>query len=242
MTRVSMSAHTWEARLKAAGSSEKAQANAWFFKTGPGEYGEGDRFLGLTVPQVRLFAREAKDLSLEDLENLLTSSWHEVRLFALIVLTNRAKRLKTDEERIALARWVFARRSGINNWDLVDTSIPTLFGGWKPNVLWKETITKLLRASFLWDRRMAILTTFGWMKLDDLDACFEYAQIAFRDTHDLMHKAVGWMLRETEKRDPQRMRAFVKKHAQEMPRTTLRYAIEHWSQSDRARVMGKKKS
>ncbi|MBP7005881.1 DNA alkylation repair protein [Patescibacteria group bacterium] len=235
-----MLANTWETRLRAAGSPEKAHANAWFFKTGPGEYGEGDRFLGLTVPQVRLFAGEAKDLSLKDLEKLLKSPWHEIRLFALIVLTNRAKRFKTDVERIALAEWLFARRATINNWDLVDTSIPTLFGGWKPSVSWKQRITKLLYAPSLWDRRMAILTTFGWMKLGDLDTCFEYAEATFTDKQDLMHKAVGWMLRETGKRDSERMRAFVEKQAQNMPRTTLRYAIEHWSKMDRLRVMKKK--
>lgn len=237
---MNVSAKTWEARLKSAGSPEKAHANAWFFKTGPGEYGEGDQFLGLTVPQVRLFAGEAKDLTLEDLEELLTSPWHEVRLFALIILTNRAKRFKTDAERIMLAKWVFARRATINNWDLVDTSISTLFGGWIPNASWKQTITKLLQARSLWDRRMAILTTFGWMKLGDLDACFEYAQKTFNDKQDLMHKAVGWMLRETEKKDPERMRAFVENYASQMPRTTLRYAIEHWSKADRLRVMKKK--
>ncbi len=233
MPATALSAAAWTKRLLAEGNSVRARHAQRFFRTGPGEYGEGDRFLGITVPGLRYLAREAKTLSREALETLLCSPWHEIRLFALIVLTNQARRLKDPVAQAELAAWLFDRRAAINNWDLVDTSIPVIFGGWTPTPAWRRKMDGLLRSKVLWDRRMAMLATFGWMRLGDLEPCFAYAERLLGDREDLMHKAAGWMLREAGKRDVGRLRAFLDAYAAVMPRTMLRYAIERLPEGER---------
>ncbi len=236
-----LSASAWTKRLLAEANPARARHAQRFFRTGPGEYGEGDRFLGITVPGLRFLAREAKALPREALEGLLASPWHEIRLFALIVLTNQARRLKEPTAQAELADWLFAHRTAINNWDLVDTSIPVIFGGWKPSSAWKRKMDRLLRSKTLWDRRMAMLATFGWMRLGDLDPCFEYAERLLTDREDLMHKAAGWMLREAGKREVGRLRTFLDAHAAVMPRTMLRYALEKLPFAERKRYLLAKK-
>lgn len=238
MTSIALS---WEKRLRAEGSPQRSTTAQRFFRTGVGEYGEGDRFIGVTVPRVRELAREAADLDLKTLEALLRSPWHEVRSFALIVITEQAKRLKTEAERMSRARWTLAHRSGINNWDLVDVSIPTLLGGIRPSPAWLQVISTLIPSERLWDRRMAMLATLGWMRQGDLDPCFLFAEKLLFEREDLMQKAVGWMLREAGKRDETRLRRFLDGYAVAMPRTTLRYALERLPSADRAFYMAKKK-
>lgn len=236
------SAAGWTKRLLAEGDPTRARHAQRFFRTGPGEYGQGDRFLGITVPGLRFLAREAKALPREALQGLLASPWHEIRLFALIILTNQARRLKDPAAQADLAAWLFDRRAAINNWDLVDTSIPVIFGGWTPTPAWKRKMDTLLRSKTLWDRRMAMLATFGWMRLGDLETCFAYAERLLNDREDLMHKAAGWMLREAGKRDVGRLRAFLDAHAAVMPRTMLRYALEKLPLAERKRYLAKKGS
>ncbi len=235
-----LSAAAWSKRLQAEGHPIRAQHAQRFFRTGPGEYGEGDRFLGITVPGLRFLAKEAKALSRETLERLLASPWHEIRLFALIILTNQARRLKDPAAQAELAFWLYDRRAAINNWDLVDTSIPVIFGGWVPTAAWKRKMDVLLRSKTLWDRRMAMLATFGWMRLGDLEPCFTYAERLLNDCEDLMHKAAGWMLREAGKRDVARLRMFLDVHAPVMPRTMLRYAIERLPEGERKGYLARK--
>ncbi len=228
-----------EARLKRGGNKEKARFAQRFFRTGPGEYGEGDQFLGYTVPEIRLLARDAMTLTREDLAALLESPWHEVRLLALIVLTKQANRLKTLSARAELARWVLAHRAGINNWDLVDVSIPTLIGGVEPNVVWRKAMRDLLASPRLWDRRISILTTLGWMRQGVLAPVFTFAAECLRDQEDLMHKATGWMLREAGKWDETLLRQFLDRYRLKMPRTMLRYAIERFSPEERRTYLTK---
>ncbi len=235
-----LSAAAWVKRLQAEGHPVRAKHAQRFFRTGPGEYGEGDRFLGITVPGLRFLAKEANALSRDALERLLASPWHEIRLFALIILTNQARRLKDPAAQAELAGWLFDRRAAINNWDLVDTSIPVIFGGWKPTPAWKRKMDALLRSKTLWDRRMAMLATFGWMRLGDLEPCFAYAERLLNDREDLMHKAAGWMLREAGKRDVGRLRALLDTHATVMPRTMLRYAIERLPEGERKGYLQRK--
>ncbi len=236
MTRA---AQEWEARLMRGGNTEKARVAQRFFRTGKGEYGEGDVFLGYTVPEVRALAREAMALSRADLASLLTSVWHEVRMLALVVLTKQAARLKRKSERDDLARWVLEHRAGINNWDLVDISIPILIGGVEPTAVWVRRMKTLLRSPRLWDRRIAMLTTFGWMRQGILDPLWEFAAACLRDPEDLMHKATGWMLREGGKRDLDGLKRFLEVHRLKMPRTMLRYAIERFPEKERQRYLAK---
>lgn len=231
-------ASQWEKRFRDAASPDRAKLLQRFFQTGPGQYGEGDVFLGsYTVPQVRALAREGKDLGLDALAILLDSTYHEVRLFALIVLTERAKELKMQAERLELAEWTLAHREGINNWDLVDTCVPTLIGGVAPTDTWVGKIAKLLASKRLWDRRLAMVATCGWMRQGNLKACFSFAETLLPDTEDLMHKAAGWMLREAGKRDVTQLHWFLEENAAVMPRTMLRYAIERLSPPERARYL-----
>ena len=228
-----------EARLKRGGNKEKARLAQRFFRTGPGEYGEGDRFLGYTVPETRLLAREAMGLTREDLAALLESPWHEVRLLALIVLTKQASRLKTAPARSELAQWVLAHRAGINNWDLVDVSIPILIGAVEPSAVWIKTMRGLLASPHLWDRRIAMLTTLGWMRQGTLAPVCTFAAECLHDQEDLMHKATGWMLREAGKRDQALLKQFLDRYRLKMPRTMLRYAIERFSPEERRTYLTK---
>lgn len=230
-------ARHWEERLVQGGDAARARLAQRFFRTGKGEYGEGDRFLGYTVPEVRRFVRQALDLTRDDLRALLRSPWHEVRQLAILVLTKQAQRLKTDERRNELAQWVLAHRAGFNNWDLIDVSMPTLIGGVAPTKTWRRTIKQLFASTRLWDRRIALLTTFGWMRQGALDPVWEYAALCLDDREDLIQKAAGWMLREAGKRDLDGLRTFLEEYRLRMPRTMLRYAIERFPKLERQRYL-----
>jgi 3-methyladenine DNA glycosylase AlkD len=217
---------------------EKAAFFPRFFKTGPGEYGEGDQFLGITVPNTRIVAKKYKDLSLEDLEKLLMSVWHEERLLALIVIVNQFKKAG-DIAQKQLYEFYLSHTERINNWDLVDTSARDIVGGY----IYKHqellpVLDTLAQSSLLWERRIAMIATFYFLTKAEPDVTVHIAEKLLNDPEDLMHKAVGWMLREMGKRcDNQILVEFLDLHAAQMPRTALRYAIEHFDEVTRKKFM-----
>lgn len=221
--------------LREVSTVEKARNNAWFFKTGEGQYGHGDQFLGVTVPQQRKIAKDYyKDLSLESIEELLQSKWHEERLtaiFMLVLTFQKGDNTKKDQ----VANLYLANTKYINNWDLVDSSACYILGPWlEPSPYKMKLLTKLAKSHSLWERRIAMLTTFHYIKAGQPAEALEIAEILVDDSHDLIQKAVGWMLREIGKRvDPELLRDFLNRHAATMPRTALRYAIEKLSTSER---------
>jgi 3-methyladenine DNA glycosylase AlkD len=229
--------------LAAFADSVRAKSSNWFFKTGPGEYGEGDIFIGATVPQVRSVGKRFKDLPLDQLEELAQSPIHEERLMAAHILAARFARLKPTEQNRAQRQELFNfyLRLGLeqrwNNWDLIDTSAP-YFGGWlveNPN---PELLEDLANSESLWDRRLAILFTFAHIRAGISDPTLQLAGILHNDKQDLIHKAVGWMLREMGKRDIDALRAYLEEMGATMARTQLRYAIEKLEPAERAHFMG----
>jgi 3-methyladenine DNA glycosylase AlkD len=210
----------------------------WFFKTGPGEYAEGDRFIGAKVPEVRSVAAEFAALPLSEIENLAASPIHEERLLADLLLVNRYKKAKSDEVRgEAFDLWLKLAYAGSwNNWDLVDTAY--LFGDWlirHPN---DQLLEDLAKSSVLWERRMAIILTFCMIENGDFELPLRQAKLLLHDQHDLIHKAVGWMLREIGKIEDDVLRAYLDETAHVMPRTMLRYAIEKQPEALRQRYLG----
>ena len=209
-----------------------------FFKCGPGEYGEGDAFIAVTVPAQRSVARRFRDLPLKESEKLLTSRIHEERLTALFILVDQFTR-GDDRTRGQIFRLYMRRLRFINNWDLVDTSAAPIVGGWledKPRGL----LDRLARSKHLWSRRVAMIATFHYIHRRDHRDAIRIATILVNDTHDLIHKAVGWMLREVDKRaSPAALTTFLNRHASTMPRTMLRYAIERLPATERKLWMGK---
>lgn len=210
-----------------------------FFKTGPGQYGEGDRFIGVTVPEQRAVAKKFKDLDLIDLQKLLRSDIHEFRLTALIILVDQYKKADTSLQK-KINAFYLKNTKYINNWDLVDSSAPGIVGAYVyeyPDAL--PVLYTFAHSRLLWERRIAMLATFAFIKAGELDIVFEIAELLRNDTEDLMHKAVGWMLREAGKRDENRLRSFLDAHAAYMPRTMLRYAIERFDPAQRAKYLKK---
>lgn len=215
--------------LQKATNPEKAKFLARYFKTGKGEYGEGDVFLGLTVPQVRAIAKKYKDLPLSDVEKLLQSKFHEFRLTALIILTE-----KNDNKKIV--ELYLRNTKHINNWDLVDLSSHEILGAYLLNKP-RNILYRLAKSKNIWERRIAIITTYAFLRKKDFADTFAIAEILLHDPHDLIHKAVGWMLREIGKVDQEAEEDFLKKHSKTMPRTMLRYAIEKFSKQKRANYL-----
>ena len=197
-----------------------------FFKTGPGEYGEGDQFIGLRVPQTRQICRDFFDLSIDQIEVMLESPIHEHRLAGLIIMSNQAKSKKFPTNYKELLYELYLRRTDrINNWDLVDTSCRDVVGGYlmdKP----RDILYQLAESSDLWERRIAIVSTWEFIRHGDLDDTFRLSKVLKNDKQDLIHKASGWMLREAGKKDVNRLVEFLDENATTMPRTMLRYSIE----------------
>lgn len=210
--------------LKEAEDAERAKRKAEFFRTGKGQYGEGDKFLGLTVPQTRSLVRKFRGTEICHYEELLKSSIHEVRLFALISLGEEFRKADMkDQQRIYEV--YMANTDRVNNWDLVDTSAPHIAGAW----LWNRDRSKLFelaRSVSLWDRRIAIIATQFFIRKNDFSDTLRISDILLHDTEDLIHKAVGWMLREVGNRNRELEECFLKSRYTGMPRTMLRYAIE----------------
>jgi len=210
--------------MRKVATARRAKANSWFFKTGPGEYGEGDRFLGVTLPDMRAVARHHRDLPHQDAIRLLRSPWHEERLLALIILVGQYAR-GSERERHAIHRLYLRNLKYVNNWDLVDSSAGQIVGAHlRPND--RRILRTLARSQSLWDRRIAMIATSHYIRQNDFTDALAIAALLLHDEHDLIHKAVGWMLREIGKRDRTAEERFLGRHAHEMPRTMLRYAIE----------------
>ena len=237
-------------------NEEQRRVLMGFFKTGPGEYGEGDKFLGLKVPQTREVVRAAKDLPLSEIPTLLMSRWHEVRLCGLLIMVDifekqATKRLTHDDKAISkrdeILTMYLKYAEQANNWDLVDLSAPKILGHWLllPTHLGdgtenykRQVLDELAQSSNLWRQRMSIVCTWKTSQMGDASWCLRYAEIHLHHPHDLMHKAVGWMLREMGKRvSMDLLREFLRQHAHEMPRTALRYAIEKMTDAERKQWM-----
>ena len=203
-----------------------------FFKTGKGQYGEGDKFLGVTVPNVREVAKKYKTISAEDIETLLHSEWHEMRLCALIILVENSKKNVSKET----FDFYLSQTRYINNWDLVDLSAPAIVGKYLLDKN-RDILYKMAESDLLWDNRIAMVSTLTFIRNNDLDDTYNLALKMMNHKHDLMHKAIGWMLREAGKRDEERLYNFVMEHKAQMPRTTLRYAIEKFDKEMRELLM-----
>lgn len=223
------------AKIKILSNPEISKTMRWFFKTGKGDYGEGDVFAGMNVPSQRKLAREFKDLSKDDLKILLNSRIHEERLISMFILVNKYKRVE-EKEKEKIFSFYLKNRKGINNWDLVDLSAPKIIG---KHLLKKDKslLFKFAVSKNLWERRIAILSTYEFIRNDNFDATLKVAGLLLRDEHDLIHKAVGWMLRKIGKRDLQAEEKFLKSHYKKMPRTMLRYAIEKFPETKRKKYL-----
>ena len=222
-------------RLQKMGNKEDARFLQGFFKTGVGQYGEGDIFLGIRVPALRKLAKEYKALPLKEVLLLLRSPYHEVRLFALILFVNTfAKSDETIQKKIY--NLYVANTRYINNWDLVDISAPNIVGAFLMERS-RKPLYQLAKSKSLWERRMATLATFYFIKNNQFADALKIARILLQDKEDLIHKAAGWMLREIGKRDIACAESFLQKHCQVMPRTMLRYAIERFAPSKRRKYM-----
>lgn len=206
-----------------------------FFKTGPGQYGEGDIFAGIKVPPCRELAKKYRSLSFNDLQKLIRSKIHEERTIALMILTLNFK--KADESlQTQIYKFYFKNLKGINNWDLVDGSAPYIVGPYL-ETRDRKILYKLARSKKLWEKRIAMLSTFHFIRQKDFKDALKIAEILLHDEHDLMHKAVGWMLREIGNRDIATEKKFLNKHAAKMPRTALRYAIEKFPEPERLKYL-----
>lgn len=213
-------------KIRALAAPAKAASSQRFFKTGPGEYGEGDQFLGLTVPEIRSLVPQTAGLSEADVLTLLRSEWHEERLLALLIWVRRFEKAKKDEAaRERIVDLYLANTKWINNWDLVDSSAPQILGVW---LLRRDraVLQKLAKSKSLWEQRIAVLATQAFIRAGEFDDIVKLCEGFLNHSHDLMHKACGWMLREAGKRDEAVLLAFLDQHAAKMPRTMLRYAIE----------------
>lgn len=222
-------------RLKQLANKEKAEVLQRFFKTGPGEYGEGDVFLGIKVPDLRKVAKDFQDISTEDVIVLLESAIHEERLLALLVLVRKyVKGNETAKKRIY--RLYLKKTKFINSWDLVDGSAHHIVGDYLMDKN-KAPLYRLAKSEDLWERRIAILATFYFIKHGKYEETLKIARILLTDREDLIHKAVGWMLREIGKRDMIFEEMFLKQHYKKMPRTMLRYAIEKFPEPKRQQYL-----
>ena len=224
-----------EKRLKQLANRETAEIQQKFFKTGPGEYGEGDIFIGVRVPDLRKLAKEFQDLTFSEVRALLASSIHEERLLGLLILVR--KYASSDEiTKKKIYELYLENTPFINSWDLVDGSAHHIVGAFLMDKN-KASLYRLAKSENLWERRIAIISTFHFIKHDQYQETLKIAKILLTDPEDLIHKAVGWMLREIGKRDGVTEETFLKKHYMKMPRTMLRYAIEKFPEPKRQQYL-----
>ena len=224
--------------LENSKNPEKAKIFQRFFKTGKGDYGEGDIFLGLNVPLQRSIAKKYLDLSLPKIQELLKSRIHEHRLVALIILINKYKK-SSEREKENIFGFYLKNTKNINNWDLVDISCPNIIGDFLSEKD-KKTLYGLVSSENLWEKRIAIISCFAFIKKNEFGDALTISELLMKDKHDLIHKAVGWMLREIGKRDKKVLEDFLKFHYKNMPRTMLRYAIEKFPEEKRKKYLNGK--
>jgi 3-methyladenine DNA glycosylase AlkD len=207
-----------------------------FFKTGPGEYGEGDQFLGIRVPVLRKLVRQFRDIAMEDVRELLHSAFHEKRLLAALMLVDRFQRGSETDQQLIYDLYHLHIPASINNWDIIDTTCPHIMGAW----LYERDrliLYTMAASNNLWQRRAAMMACFYFIRHNDFADGLKIAEIVLVDKEDLIHKAAGWMLREIGKREREVEERFLEKHCRTMPRTMLRYAIEHFEQEKRKYYM-----
>ena len=226
---------TLRGEIRKVASRERAKINGWFFKTGPGDYGEGDKFLGVAVPQLRALARQYDDLPLTDVARLLESAWHEERMLALLLLVRQYARADV-RMRAVIHRLYLDHTAWINNWDLVDSSAAQIVGAHLEGRE-RRRLRRLAESRSLWERRIAMIATYHYIKAGEFDDALAIARLLLGDSHDLIHKAAGWMLREIGKRDQGVAETFLDQHAARMPRTMLRYAIERFPERLRRKYL-----
>ena len=229
-----ISVSTFKSEMAGLANPEKAKILSSFFKTGKGEYGEGDIFLGIAVPMQREVAKKYSTLGFSGIKKLLKSKIHEHRLIALLVLVQQFNRAD-ENQKVKIIDFYLASTKRINNWDLVDLSAAKILGEYLYQAPSKERkiLRKLAKSKNLWERRIAVLSTFAFIKRNEFDDALEISKMLLEDPHDLIHKAVGWMLREIGKRNLAVEEKFLKKHCRKMPRTMLRYAIEKFPEKKR---------
>ena len=223
--------HDVSNHLRSLGNSEIAAHSKRFFKTGKGEYGEGDKFLGIRVPVIRKLIKQYKDISVEESVILLGSEYHEERLFSLLMLVKKFDE-GNDDSKKQIYNVYIKNFKHINNWDLVDSSASQIVGAYLYNRD-KSILYDLAKSEIIWERRISIMSTFYFVRNGQFCDTINIANILICDKEDLIHKAVGWMLREVGKRNMKIEKDFIKKHIKYMPRTMLRYAIEKFPESER---------
>ena len=229
-------------KAKSLYSPERAEHSKYFFKTGPGQYGEGDIFLGLSVPEMRTLAKECGDLPFTDVAILLADKIHELRLIGLTVLVEKYQKAKTDAKRKIIYNFYVKHRAAANNWDLVDLSVYKIMGDYLVRNPKERTILyKLIKSKNMWERRLAMVSTMAFIRQGESEDVLKLSEALLNDKEDLMHKASGWMLREFGKRDEQKLCEFLDKNIKRMPRTMLRYAIERFEESKRLKYLKIKK-
>ena len=221
--------------LKKIADPQRAKHSQQYFKTGKGEYGAGDRFLGITVPAVRALARQYRELPLRDIDSLLHSRWHEERLLALLLWVDRTRRGDARQRQRIYRKYLRSTRY-INNWDLVDSSAGQIVGAYLADKD-KGVLFRLARSANLWERRIAVIASGLFIRNGRFTEILKIAALLLHDEHDLIHKAAGWMLREVGKRDRPCLERFLVRHQAGMPRTMLRYAIEHLPVQQRRRYL-----
>ena len=232
------------ADLRAFTKKARISDLARFYKTGPGEYAEGDLFLGGTVPQTRSVAKKYQNLELKEVEKLFNSPFHEARLCAAIILNHQFEKSKQPQDRKKLFEFYLkqVKANHVNNWDLVDVSAPRM-GAYLTEIDDPmPLLLKLSKSKSLWERRVSMILTFALIRAGDLEPTIIIAETLLKDDQDLIHKASGWMLRELGKRDVMMLRRFLSEHAHEMPRTMLRYAIEKLPERERKQWLQDSKS
>jgi 3-methyladenine DNA glycosylase AlkD len=237
----SLTAESFIELLKAHSSETEKEKIQRYFKTGPGEYGEGDTFIGIKMGTLFSFAKEFIGMDLKEIEKLLDSPIHEVKAGALSIMDKQARSKKTTPQRRKELYDLYIKKlDRINNWDLVDVSAQYVVGGYlydKP----RDILFRLAKSESMWERRIAIFSTMYFMRQGDLDDTFKIAEMLLNDPQDLIHKVTGWMLREAGRRDKPRLQKYLDKYAATMPRTMLRYSMEHFDNEEREYYMGMKK-
>jgi len=228
-------ARTIHRELQVLANRRYAAAASRYFKTAPGEYGAGDRFLGIRVPALRKLATKYQALSLRELSALLASPWHEERLLALLILVRQYGRAESPRRKMIYDLYM-RQRARINNWDLVDCSAATIIGAQCAEGH-RDRLLRLAKSKNVWERRMAVIASFHDIKRGEFDEPLRLAGLLLDDPHDLIHKAVGWMLREVGKRNRPIEEAFLREYANNMPRTMLRYAIERFPERRRRQYL-----
>ncbi len=219
--------------LKKISSAEKSNASSWFFKSGKGQYGEGDKFIGVTVPEQRKISKKYySELSLVEVKKLLSDSIHEYRLTALLILCDKFQK-SGESEQEKICKFYLENKEYCNNWDLVDSSAPYILGAYLLDKADRSILYDLSESKSLWDNRIAIIATYAFIKAGQFEDTYKVSEKLLNHTEDLIHKAVGWMLREAGNRDLKAEEQFLGKHYKQMPRTMLRYAIEKFEETKR---------